>query len=258
MTKSDMSELAKQIGQLINDVAGPAAKEIGEMIKDEIKPYRAARQMQLAEKTARKLQEAEIKPIAVAPKILLSVFENAGLEDDEEMHDRWATLLANAATPGFEFPISIVFVELLKQLSPKEAIFLELVVGDFEDAKKRPKKYATAKDLVLPEEHDLGVYDELLATYAKAGFVDLPTPETYMDRATPEFQAKRDAAILPFNVVLANMERLGLLDRATHVEQHGPHEDRFGIKLEIENYERYHLTSLGYQLVLACRGNESE
>src|ERR1700688_4704840 len=98
MRNRQMGELAKQVGQIIYDVAGSAAREIGEMIKDEIKPYRAARQMLLAEKTVRRLQEAEIKPVAVAPKILLSVFENAGLEDDEEMHDRWATLLANAAT----------------------------------------------------------------------------------------------------------------------------------------------------------------
>jgi hypothetical protein len=248
-----MGELAKQVGQIIYDVAGPAAQEIGEMIKDEIRPYRAARQMQLAEKTARRLQEAEIKPVAVAPKILLSVFENAGLEDDEEMHDRWATLLANAATPGFEFAISIVFIEILKQLSPREAVYLDVLVQQFETAQKAPKKYSMQKDLVIPEEHDLGVFDEMLGAYADTGFLTLPSRKTLPEWQNQALQKQHDLAVTEFNVVLANMERLGLLGRSTHVEQDGPRESRFGLALQVENYERHHLTSLGYRLVLACR-----
>ena len=38
-----MSELAKQIGQLINDVAGPAAKEIGEIPAEDQRPEPGSR-----------------------------------------------------------------------------------------------------------------------------------------------------------------------------------------------------------------------
>ena len=39
--------LADLAGKIAYDIAGPVAKELGEMLKDELHPYRAARQAKL-------------------------------------------------------------------------------------------------------------------------------------------------------------------------------------------------------------------
>src|SRR5262245_61852607 len=126
-----MSELAKQAGQLFESIAGPVAKEIGEMIRDELRPYRAARQAKLAEKTARMVQEGQYVPRVVPPRLLVGIFENAGLEDDEDLHSMWAALLANAANPGATFTIRVAFIEILRQLEPQEAKFLDGYVWNY-------------------------------------------------------------------------------------------------------------------------------
>ena len=73
------------------------------------------------------LEEAGIEPQPVAPKVLLPILENASLEDDEELHDRRAALLANAADPGADVGVEAVFPDILRQLSRADAIFLDAV-----------------------------------------------------------------------------------------------------------------------------------
>ena len=91
-----------------------------------MKPYRAKQQARLAEKTATMLQEAQLLPKAVRPKLLLTIFDNAGIEDDEDLHTMWAALLANAAVQaGSEIEISPAFPEVLRQLSPTDALLMK-------------------------------------------------------------------------------------------------------------------------------------
>lgn len=185
-------------GKLFYDIAGQAAKEIGEMVKDELRPYRAVRQARLAEKTARLLEARKVRPVPVSPKILLSVFENAGLEDDEEMHDRWATLLANAATPGLEFPISVVFVEILRQISPREATYLERLVAFFEECKNLER--VGLRSVNDPEDLPLGSEGAMRSHYTDTGIPNDPT------------------VLSQFPLLLNNLQRLGLIQRTFGIE----------------------------------------
>jgi hypothetical protein len=113
--------MAGLAGKLMYDIAGPAAKELGEMLKDGLRPYRARRQKELAEKTVRMLQAAEVNPAAVKPRLLLTIFDNAGIEDDEDLHTMWAAVPANAADC---FEILPAFPEILRQLSGQDARYL--------------------------------------------------------------------------------------------------------------------------------------
>lgn len=63
------------------------------------------RGVQLLQKVKQVCHEVAIDPKAVPLKILLSIFENASLEDDEDLHDRWANLLANVSSPAFTEPV---------------------------------------------------------------------------------------------------------------------------------------------------------
>src|SRR5262249_8658987 len=69
--------------------------------------------------------EAGIKPQAVKLPFLFDVVDNATLEEDDELQDRWANLLSNAADPNYNGLISTAFPDILRQISKDEALFLE-------------------------------------------------------------------------------------------------------------------------------------
>jgi predicted transcriptional regulator len=74
-------------------------------------------------KTTRMLRDAGIDPRAVPPRLFLPIVENASVQDDDDLHTRWAALLANAATtPNLVHPS---YIEVLRQLSPKDAELLD-------------------------------------------------------------------------------------------------------------------------------------
>jgi hypothetical protein len=123
----DVSELAKQalepIGDLVKRIAGPLADEIGESLALVVRPYRIRLAAQMFQKTQRMLKEVGVTPHAVPPRLFLPIMENASIQDDEDLHTRWAALLANAATnPNLVHPS---FIEILKQLGPEDAIYLD-------------------------------------------------------------------------------------------------------------------------------------
>jgi len=75
-------------------------------------------------RAAEKVKASGLPAHAVRDKWLRAVVENGSLEDDEEMQERWATLLANAATDNKE-EIRLAFPNILAELEPKEALLLE-------------------------------------------------------------------------------------------------------------------------------------
>ena len=59
----------------------------------------------------------------VPPRLFLPMLEAASIEGDEDLHTRWAALLANAAaSPESVHPS---YIEVLKQLTPVEARLLD-------------------------------------------------------------------------------------------------------------------------------------
>lgn len=60
-------------------------------------------------------------------KVLLPSFEYGSLEDNDYLQDRWAALLAHAATPSKSADRKPIFVEILKQLSVMDVMLLDLL-----------------------------------------------------------------------------------------------------------------------------------
>src|SRR5271170_1869463 len=84
---------------IVKRMLGPAADEVAEIWRDQVRVYRYGRQIKLLEKAERMAQEAGFTPQAVPPKILFPLLEGASFEDNEDLHTMWAALLANAASP---------------------------------------------------------------------------------------------------------------------------------------------------------------
>lgn len=113
----------QQVGDIMRRISGPLADEIGEGMGVVARHYRYRLAVKMYQKTERMLINAGIDPHAVPPRLFLPMIENASMQDDEDLHTRWAALLANAATsPDSVHPS---FIEVLRQLTPKDAKLLD-------------------------------------------------------------------------------------------------------------------------------------
>jgi hypothetical protein len=60
--------------------------------------------------------------------LFLPVLEAASIEDNETLQSRWAALLANASDPQKDSFVLASFVEVLRQLTPEQAVFLDSIL----------------------------------------------------------------------------------------------------------------------------------
>src|SRR5262249_20330632 len=70
---------------IVKKMLGPAADEVAEQLRTEIKVYRYGRTLKLLEKSERMTQEAGFTPKAVPIKLLFPLLEGASLEEDEDL-----------------------------------------------------------------------------------------------------------------------------------------------------------------------------
>ena len=117
---------------IVKRMLGPAADELAEMWRDQVRLYRYQRQLKCVEKAERMAHEAGFTPQAVPPKILFPLLEGASFEEDENLNDMWAALLANAASADNSQKVRPNFVLILQQMDPHEALILNRIYEDAE------------------------------------------------------------------------------------------------------------------------------
>ena len=110
---------------IVKRMLGPAADEVAQMWADNVKMWRFERQASCVRKAEAILRDAGITPHTVPPKILFPLLEGASFEEDENLHDMWAALLANAASLDNSTKVEASFIAILKQISPDEAKLLQ-------------------------------------------------------------------------------------------------------------------------------------
>jgi hypothetical protein len=114
---------------IVKRMLGPAADELAEMWRDQVRLYRYERQLKCVEKAERMAQEAGFTPQAVPPKILFPPLEGASFEENEDLHTMWSALLANAASRDHA-TVKPRFVAILKQMAPDEATILNWIYDE--------------------------------------------------------------------------------------------------------------------------------
>jgi hypothetical protein len=129
---------------LLERVAGPLADEVGESLALIARPYRLRLSLKMFQKTQRMLSEAGTTPQAVPPRLFLPMLEAASIENDEDLHTKWSTLLANAASSPSKVHPS--YIEILKQLTPDDARFLDKLYIATNDTRFRRLKGFIGED----------------------------------------------------------------------------------------------------------------
>lgn len=114
----------KEIRQLAYDFLNPAVKEAGQLIAEKVRFFRFSHAIETMKLAKQKVLCAGLSMHSVDLKTLLPLLEGASLEDDPDMVDKWAGLLASASTSEDSL---VSFVHILREISPIDAKVLDLV-----------------------------------------------------------------------------------------------------------------------------------
>lgn len=127
LAKEALKNAFETVKELLEPFLGPPIKEVGEILGDQARLFRFQNQIKILKRARSSLEAAGLNPQRVPLKILVPILQDGSLEEDESMTERWAALLANAASPG-ESPETLPsFPQMLKELAPREALLIDTI-----------------------------------------------------------------------------------------------------------------------------------
>ena len=128
IAKEMSKELVKQtlapVQEIVRELSGPAATEVGLMLGDTLRVWRVKREVRYLQDVKEAASKAGLKLKPVVPRLLFPILDSASLEDDEDLHQRWVALLTNAARTDSDLVLPC-FPDILRQLTSEEAQFLD-------------------------------------------------------------------------------------------------------------------------------------
>jgi hypothetical protein len=124
----------KPFADLISTLFGGSVEEIGGTWKDRFAVRRQIRRIKLFQKLQAAIDEAGYQPIGIPDNIWAPAIQEASLQDDDSIQEKWANLLANAADPRAGNEVLPSFVAILKELTPAHAT---LLMHCYEDVHKK-------------------------------------------------------------------------------------------------------------------------
>ncbi len=133
--KDSINRSVKKGLDFIERLAGPSIDGMGGLLGDQVKFIRFKNKVNIALKAQAMLEKKGISPKNVPLKLIVPLLEQASLEEDEELQNIWAALLANSANPTCICEIHSSYVEILKQLSALEFRFLEKLLSEIKKRK---------------------------------------------------------------------------------------------------------------------------
>jgi hypothetical protein len=119
-------DTANSFGSFLNTVFGAGFTQIGGAFSDWAHVYRYEQAIKLAEKVRRIHQNRAIEgsTIAIPPRLAIPLLQQATLEDDEQLLDMWAALIANATDPNRPVEARRSYSGLLSSMEPLDALVL--------------------------------------------------------------------------------------------------------------------------------------
>ena len=113
-------EIAEKLGSLLKTIFGEGFSHIGDSFSDWAKYFRYKNLIKLQDriKSLHVKRGIEGKTIPIPPRYALPLLDSASLEDDENIQDKWAGLIANATDPDKRFQFQKIFIRILSNLEP--------------------------------------------------------------------------------------------------------------------------------------------
>lgn len=149
----------------VDKLVSPSIEELGLLVRDQISLWRFGNQVKILNKAKALCEKHGVKVKSISPKLLCPYLENASLEDDDELQDKWAALLSNMVDSRQNVQ-SHVFPYILSQLSKDEFILLEAVVRE-RDAQVERRREELQTFLLSKAAKEAQLTDELATVKAK-------------------------------------------------------------------------------------------
>lgn len=118
--------LAEKAGKFLNNITGGDLKELGEGFHDWASYFRMKNLIRIQDRVEeiRKTRAKKGKATPIPPRLAIPLINEASLEDAKEVQELWAQLIAKAMDDDSSVKVHPAFIEVIKQLSPDEALIL--------------------------------------------------------------------------------------------------------------------------------------
>ncbi|MGE5444559.1 MAG: Abi-alpha family protein [Ignavibacteriales bacterium] len=221
--KKGLEKLAEKAAEFLSEIINPPLKELGGLLTDQVKFWRFKNQVDIVLKAQHFLDEKGIQPRKVPVRMLAPLLEHGSWEEASDRQTKWASLLANAANPNCSYDSYSSYVEILRQISPLEAKFLDLLFDEY----GKPESQADSSQ--PPHKFSLGELYKIDLNNIIQFTLDGTKAEKVLGVSKDEF-----------NILIDNLYRLDLVGGDLSPERIYP-------------YVQLHFTSLGYNFVRSCR-----
>jgi hypothetical protein len=130
-------QLVPEARGLLNRLLGPAADELGGMLREWVISKRRQNLSRIAAKAAAMVPDGANDAPRLSTRTVVALLEQASLEDEGAgLDEEWAGLLASAVT-GVDVPSA--YPAILSQMTPRDAKLLNTLAGLHEPAAHLPR-----------------------------------------------------------------------------------------------------------------------
>ncbi len=158
--RGTIGALIDPVTDFLSTLLGPATAEFGGWAGDLVRFMRWKWRVKMLGRAEEILKQAGLPAQEVPLHVLMPILDTGANEERPDMQERWANLLANAASRANDVPAS--FATVLSDLEPEEARILEHVYDVMLSIALEAREHdlglfrlGIAKDLNLPAGHEL-------------------------------------------------------------------------------------------------------
>lgn len=262
----------------------PAFEETGLLIKDQVTRWRFNNQVRMINKAKAYCEKNHINPKAVSLKLLVPLLDYSGIEENEDMQDKWAILLSNLVDSEQNIE-NHVFPYILSQLSSGEFSTLELAyeakiqrvhklqIELDEFRQERPQIELTLRQRIevivkeLEKQRNDTYFNKFSELYRERSEIERQLnshsyKETYILNSMKISETIPKQALKDFEV--SNLIRLGLLKEekdfyAPTQKLEIPNDSRYpeshyvNLNIDVDSVVEINLTELGELFISACK-----
>ena len=223
-------EATEKLGGFVARITNEPVEAIMGIFGDRLKFMRWERQLRLYDREQEILHQRGVGNHlrTVPPKLALPIVENASLEEDDELQDLWANLLASALDPNFKGVVRSAFIDIIKQLEVTDVHVLD----------------AIHKEIQKEDDNNKDAFGNYLSKY-------LVTPNRIIKKTNIWLEAYENS--------IDNLLRLRLVSSNVAYQRYLAKDGYAGDRGDLLNHRDYDLvclTPLGLNFIETCIGQD--
>jgi hypothetical protein len=222
ITKLCVEKSFEAAEKFFSTICGPAASEVGLLMRDSVRVFRAKNLASIADKAKAHVTVTEDGvQLSAPPRLVHELIESGSWCDDDGLQKLWAGLLASSVTPDGKDEFGLIFADILKRITPAEAKVIDYACRD---SKK-----------------EISEVEEILASWFYVDFSKFASITGISELSQAGF-------------LISHIRALGLFRSADDMFSHIKHVDA---KKRVEITPRIHLTPsrLALEFYVRCQGS---